>query len=131
MLSKLFAGVILAMSITGYLFYTQVHKPLLAQVAQQAAVIAAQEIRQQEQIRTLEALQANFIKTTEALNVMSAKNAEIEAEQARYLDIFKRHNLTKLAAAKPGLITTRINRGTKNVFDSIENDSTFIDNLDE
>jgi hypothetical protein len=62
---------------------------------------------------------------------MSAKNAEIEAEQARYLDIFKRHNLTKLAAAKPGLITTRINRGTKNVFDSIENDSTFIDSLDE
>tara|TARA_R110000803_G_scaffold42426_6_gene90976 strand:- start:193 stop:588 length:396 start_codon:yes stop_codon:yes gene_type:complete len=131
MLSKLFAGVILAMSITGYLFYTQVHKPLLGEMKQQAAVIAAQEIRQQEQIKTLEALQANFIKTTEALNVMSAKNAEIEAEQARYLGIFKRHNLTKLAAAKPGLITTRINRGTKNVFDSIENDSTFIDSLDE
>ena len=131
MLSKLFAGVILAMSITGYLFYTQVHLPLLGEMKQQAVVIAAQEIRQQEQIKTLEALQANFIKTTEALNVMSAKNAEIEAEQARYLDIFKRHNLTKLAAAKPGLITTRINRGTKNVFDSIENDSTFIDSLDE
>lgn len=131
MLSKLFAGIILAMGITGYLFYTQVHKPLLGQVAQQAAVIAAQEIRQQEQIKTLEALQANFVKTTEALNVMNSKNAQIEAEQSRYLAIFQRHNLSKLAAAKPGLIQIRINRGTKNVFDSIENDSAFIDSLDE
>ena len=49
----------------------------------------------------------------------------------RYLDIFKRHNLTKLAAAKPGLLEPRINKGTKNVFDSIEEDSRNIDNLDD
>jgi hypothetical protein len=49
----------------------------------------------------------------------------------RYLDIFKRHNLTKLAAAKPGLLEPRINKGTKNVFDSIEEDSRNIDDLDD
>jgi hypothetical protein len=49
----------------------------------------------------------------------------------RYLDIFKRHNLTKLAAAKPGLLEPRINKGTKNVFDSIEEISRTIDSLDD
>ena len=49
----------------------------------------------------------------------------------RYLDIFKRHNLSKLAAAKPGLIETRVNNGTKEVFDSIEQDSRNIDSLDD
>ena len=49
----------------------------------------------------------------------------------RYLDIFKRHNLTKLAAAKPGLIEPRVNKGTKDVFDSIEKDSRDIDSLDD
>ena len=48
----------------------------------------------------------------------------------RYLDIFKRHNLSKLAAAKPGLIEKRVNNGTK-VFDSIEKDSRIIDSLDD
>ena len=41
-----------------------------------------------------------------------------------------RHNLSKLAAAKPGLIETRVNNGTKEVFESIEQDSRNIDSLD-
>ena len=56
---------------------------------------------------------------------------KIEAEMNRYLDIFKRHDLTKLAAAKPGLLEPRVNKGTKNVFDSIEEDSRSIDDLDD
>ena len=47
----------------------------------------------------------------------------------RYLDIFRRHNLTKLAAAKPGLIEPRMNKATKEVFDGIENDSNLISDL--
>jgi hypothetical protein len=50
---------------------------------------------------------------------------------SRYLDIFKRHNLSKLAIAKPGLIETRVNNGTKDVFDSIEKDTASIDDLDD
>jgi uncharacterized membrane protein len=67
---------------------------------------------------------------TEALKTLSKQNQEIEAEKERYLSIFKRHNLTKLAAAKPGLIAPRINRATKEVFDGIENDSRNIAKLD-
>ena len=72
----------------------------------------------------------NFEKQTSALNSLTARNAEIEGEMARYLDIFRRHNLTKLALARPGLIETRVNNGTKDVFDSIESDSAELDNLD-
>jgi hypothetical protein len=54
-----------------------------------------------------------------------------ELEMNRYLDIFKRHNLSKLAAAKPGLIQTRVNNATKEVFDGIEQDSRDIDDADD
>lgn len=67
----------------------------------------------------------------EAMNKLTLQSQQIQAEMNRYLDIFKRHNLTKLAAAKPGLIETRANKGTKDVFDSIENDSRLVDELDD
>ena len=47
----------------------------------------------------------------------------------RYLDIFRRHNLNQLAEVRPGLVETRVNNGTKEVFDSIENDSKELNNL--
>ena len=62
---------------------------------------------------------------------MTARNAEIQGEMNRYLDVFKRYNLTKLAAAKPGLIEPRANKATKEVFNGIEEDSRSIDNLDD
>lgn len=100
------------------------------EVAQQQALLQAQELRQQEQIKTIEALQTNMARTTEALKTQTKKNAQIEAEKERYLAIFARHDLSKLAAAKPGLIEPRINKGTKDVFESIEKDSNLIDSLD-
>ena len=46
-------------------------------------------------------------------------------------DIFRRHNLNQLAIAKPGMIEKRINDGTAQVFESIENDSKELDSLDD
>jgi len=62
---------------------------------------------------------------TEALVEMQTANQEIIAERDRYLDVFRRHDLAKLASAKPGLLEPRVNRGTKDVFDSLEQDSSF------
>lgn len=129
MISKILFGVILSGSIGFYLFYTFSYLPLITKVEQQQLVLQAQEFRQQEQIATIDALQNNLTKTSEALSAQSARNSEIEGEMSRYMNIFRRHNLSKLAAAKPGLIEPRINKGTKNVFDSIEEDSAFISNL--
>jgi hypothetical protein len=88
-------------------------------------------VRDQEQTATIKAQQESFEKQSSALNNMTARNAEIEGEMNRYLDIFKRHNLNKLAIAKPGLIEKRVNDGTKKVFETIEEDSKSLDNLDD
>ena len=87
------------------------------------------EIRNQEQLATIETMQNDFKVQSEGLLALQSKNQEIQAEMNRYLDIFKRHDLTKLAAAKPGLIEPRVNNGTKKVFESIEEDSRNIDSL--
>ena len=95
-----------------------------------SALNDAFELRDAEQKAAIENLQNDFTLQTNSLLELQSKNQEIEAEMSRYLDIFKRHNLSKLAIAKPGLIETRVNNGTKDVFDSIEKDTAGIDNLD-
>jgi len=134
MFSKMLLGVVAAMGVTGYLYYMASESKIAsmnAQLQTQAGVITAFETRQAEQVRTIEALEGNLKKTTEALQTQNARNQEIEGEMQRYLNIFARHDLSKLAAAKPGLIQTRINKGTKDVFDTIENDSVVIDSVDD
>tara|TARA_R100001163_G_C5035620_1_gene174870 strand:+ start:322 stop:717 length:396 start_codon:yes stop_codon:yes gene_type:complete len=95
-----------------------------------SALNDAFELRDAEQKAVIENLQNDFELQTSSLLELQEKNQEIEAEMVRYLDIFKRHNLSKLAIAKPGLIETRVNNGTKDVFDSIEKDTIGIDDLD-
>ncbi len=86
-------------------------------------------IEQQED--AIESIREAYEKQGDSLNGMINKNAQIEAEKARYMDIFKRHDLNKLAIAKPGLLETKVNKGTKNVFDTIEKDSRELDSLDD
>ena len=121
-MNQILIGVILMMGLGGYFLYNQ-NTTLKAENQ-------AYELRNQEQVATIAAQQESFEKQSSALNNMTARNAEIEGEMSRYLDIFRRHNLNKLALAKPGLIETRVNNGTKDVFDSIESDSKELDNLD-
>ena len=121
-MNQILIGVILMMGLGGWFLYNQ-NTTLKAENQ-------AFELRDQEQRLTIEAQQESFATQTSALNNMTARNAEIEGEMSRYLDIFRRHNLNKLALAKPGLIETRVNNGTKDVFDSIESDSKELNNLD-
>lgn len=85
----------------------------------------------QLQEEAISSLQNDFTLQTGKLNELQLKSQEAQKEMNRYLDIFKRHNLTKLAAAKPGLIETRANKATKEVFDGIEQDSRDIDAADD
>ena len=80
---------------------------------------------------TIESLQNDFALQGQSLLDLQSKNQQIELEMNRYLDIFKRHNLTKLAIAKPGLIEKSANKATKEVFDGIEQDSRDIDSADD
>jgi len=122
-MSKVLIGIITVMVLATYLLWNENSKL--------SALNQAFELRNQEQKLAIESLQNDFATQTEGLLKIQSRNQKIEQEMSRYLDIFKRHNLTKLAAAKPGLIEPRINKGTKNVFDSIEEDSRNIDSLDD
>ena len=122
-MSKVLLGVIAVLiSICGFLYW---------QNSSLASLNQAFELRDQEQKLTIETLQTDFEQQTKGLLDLQSKNQEIQLEMNRYLDIFKRHELSKLAAAKPGLIEKRVNNGTKEVFDSIEKDSRIIDSLDD
>ena len=122
-MTKVFLGVIVVLlSLCGFLYY---------QNQSLSSLNKAFELRDQEQKAAIKSLQNDFKVQTEGLLDIQRKNQQIEQEMNRYLDIFKRHNLSKLAAAKPSLIETRVNNGTKEVFDSIEQDSRNIDSLDD
>ena len=116
-------GVILIMGFLGYTLYVQ-NENLKAENS-------AYELRDAEQDAAINQLQGDLELQGAGLQEMTKRNAEIQGEMNRYLNIFKRHNLTKLAAAKPGLIEPRANKATKEVFDGIEEDSRNIDNLDD
>ena len=109
-------GIIGAMGIGGFLYWNLSVVPMKNKLEEQAKVIIAQDLRDQEQRDTIESIQNNLTKTTEALSGLQIQNQQYEAEMSEYLDIFRRHNIAKLASAKPGLMETRVNNATKGWF---------------
>ena len=121
-MNQILIGLIVAMGLGGWFLYNQ----NITLKSENTALTFAVE----EQKKTIAVVKEAYETQGKALNNLSSRNAEIEGEMNRYLDIFRRHNLNQLAAAKPGLIEKRVNDGTKKVFDSIENDSKELDSLD-
>tara|TARA_R100000900_G_scaffold97528_1_gene75571 strand:- start:12 stop:407 length:396 start_codon:yes stop_codon:yes gene_type:complete len=116
-------GIILVLGLSSYWLYKENSTLSANNQLLEGAVVTQKE--------AINNLQNDFVLQTNSLLQLQSKNQEIEQEMSRYLDIFKRHNLTKLAAAKPGLVEPRVNKGTKDVFNSIEEASRNIDNLDD
>lgn len=111
----------MVLSLGGYWLYTE-NQTLKANSIKLESAVA-------EQKATIAAIQESFEKQTESLQNMTRANQQIEAERDQYLAIFKRHNVNKLAVAKPGLIEDSFNKGTAKVFEDIENDSKNIADL--
>jgi hypothetical protein len=122
-MNQFMMAIILVLSLGGYYLYQQ-NLVLTANNLALEGAVATQEA-------AIENMQNDFALQTKSLGELQAKSQATQLEMNRYLDIFKRHNLTKLAAAKPGLLEPKINKGTKNVFDSIEEISRTIDALDD
>ncbi len=122
-MNQFLIGILLIVSFLCYYLWNE-NQVLTANNAALETAVATQE----EAIQTL---QNDFNLQTEQLGELQKKSQEAQREMNRYLDIFKRHNLTKLAAAKPGLIEPRANKATKEVFDGIEEISVGIDQLDD
>ena len=118
---QLLLVIILAMGAGGYFYYTDTQNEL-TELRSLATAYEAKFAIQEDTINTME---ERFETQSSAMLEMAQKNQEIIAERDRYLDVFRRHDLGKLAAAKPGLIEPRVNNATKDVFDSLEADSNF------
>lgn len=122
-MNQFYIGIIIVLGLGSYYLYQQ-NQVLTANNMALESAVATQE----EAIKTM---QNDFTLQTKQLGELQLKSQATQIEMNRYLDIFKRHNLTKLAAAKPGLLEPKINKGTKDVFDSIEEISRTIDALDD
>ncbi len=130
-MSKLLMGIIMAMGVAGFMYYNFSVIPMINKLEEQTKVILAQDLRDQEQKAAIEAIQNNLQQTTQALSGLQVRNQAYETEMAEYMDIFRRHNLSKLASAKPGMIELRANTRTKEAFDAIEADSQRISSLND
>ena len=122
-MQQIFIGIIFILGLASWWLYSE--NQVLTMNNMQLEVA----IKQQEE--AIATIKESYEKQGAALNQLSSKNAQIEAEMNGYLDIFRRHNLNKLAIAKPGMIETRANDQTSEVFRSIENDSKELDSLDD
>jgi TolA-binding protein len=130
-MSKILIGIIVAMGFTGMMYYQFSVVPMKNKLEEQTKVILAQDLRDQEQKAAIEAIQSNLEKTSNSLRGLQVQNQQYETQMSEYMDIFRRHNIAKLASAKPGLMETRINNATKEVFDGIEADSNRISSLND
>ena len=88
-----------------------------------AAEKAALEVQAQEQEAALQALELSLTIQREATKDLQDHAANIQEQMDGYLKIFKDHDFTRLARAKPGLIEPRANKATDAVFTDIENDT--------
>ena len=122
-MQQILIGIILVLGLGSYYLYNQNQVLSANNLALEGAVA--------EQQAAMDVMKDNFEKQGKALNNLASRNAQIEQEMNSYLDIFRRHNLNQLAIAKPGMIEKRINDGTAQVFESIENDSKELDSLDD
>ena len=106
----------------------------IAQLEKNNVVLKENSVRLETALETetasREQAEKNLKVQLEAVGKLTEKNSAMQEEMDDYLSIFKRHDLTKLARVKPGLIEPRINNGTKKVFEQIEKDSEEVQNAD-
>ena len=103
----------------GYKMYTDTMNRMQSMANEKAAL----EVQLQEQAAAMEAQLEAMRLQTESLNEMNDRAAIVEAQMTSYLKIFKDHDLTRLARAKPGMIETRANKRTDEIFTEVENDT--------
>jgi len=74
-----------------------------------------------EQNKSIELYKENAVKSQQEITSLTKKNQESVKEVNKLRDTFARHDLDELALAKPGMIQTRVNNGTKRVKEDLIN----------
>jgi cell division protein FtsB len=106
---------------------TQLQSDVRQYQAQNVALQSAAEINEQ----TIRSLEENSQRQIQQVTALTSVNQQLQTEKDEYLSIFRRHDLQRLAIARPGLIEPRLNNGTQEVFRQMEEDSKEVDQLNE
>ena len=106
---------------------TQLQSDVRQYQAQNVALQSAAEINEQ----TIRSLEENSQRQVEQMTNLTSANQQLQSEKDEYLSIFRRHDLQRLALARPGLIEPRLNNGTQEVFRQMEEDSKEVSILNE
>ena len=106
----------------GFKMYTDTMNRMQSMANEKAAL----EVKFQEQRAAMERQLEVMKLQEESLANMNERAAVVEAQMKDYLKIFKDHDLTRLARAKPGMIETRANKRTDEIFTVIENDTKMV-----
>jgi hypothetical protein len=106
---------------------TQLQSDVRQYQAQNVALQSAAEINEQ----TIRSLQENSQRQIQQVSSLTVANQQLQTEKDEYLSIFRRHDLQRLALARPGLIEPRINNGTQEVFRQMEQDSLEVSHPNE
>ena len=100
----------------GYFYYTDTQATIATLRENNAQLKIAVETNE----RTIETMAKQAEISAELSQELAEKLQVSEASRNRLIEVFGKHDLTRLALRKPGLIETRINNGTKQAFDGIE-----------
>jgi hypothetical protein len=129
--------IVLLLAGAGYAYHTTVvsqKDTVIARLETNAVTLKENAVRLEtafeKEKSARERSEKNLQVQLQAVGALSEKNNAMQTEMDGYLSIFKRHDMTRLARAKPGLIEPRINKGTKEVFRSIETASQEVQNAD-
>ena len=111
-------SILLAIGIAGggYLYYINTQDTISKLTAENTILVLAVQSSEQ----TITILEEEAVANEEAYSALEYRNKISEEYQDELLEILHKHDLTKLATAKPGMIEKRINEGTKKVFDDLE-----------
>jgi hypothetical protein len=106
---------------------TQLQSDVRQYQAQNVALQSAAEINEQ----TIRSLEENRQRQLQQVTSLTVANQQLQTEKDEYLSIFRRHDLQRLALARPGLIEPRINNGTREVLRDLEQASREVTNVDQ
>lgn len=97
-----------------YVTTTQAEIEILT--ANNAVLVSANE----QNVATVEKLREDIAQEQQALADLTERLRRSEEYRDQLIKLFRKHDLTRLATSKPGLIEKRINDGTAKVFDDLE-----------
>ena len=100
----------------GYFYYTDTQNTIAQLQTNNAQLKIAVETNE----KTIEGMEEQAEISAELSQALAEKLQVSEASRNRLIEVFGKHDLTRLALRKPGLIESRINNGTKKAFDGIE-----------